>query len=144
MFKESSGAVEKETVIGPSVKVEGDFIMEGDIAIEGTVRGTVRTSKNLRVGPTARIFADISASSAVVAGEIQGNLKIFNKLELKPTAKIFGDVETEILDIEAGAILNGHCAMGEKGRSSEPESVKQEKIALAEAEEKEEKHKAKK
>ena len=134
MFKENSGANEKETIIGPSVKVEGDFITEGDMVIEGTVCGTIKTSKNLRVGSGSKIFADVFADNAVIAGEVQGNIKILNKLELKSTAKIFGDIEMEAIDIEVGAILNGCCKMNDQGRSGRPDSVKQEKILLTEEE----------
>lgn len=132
MFKENQGGPEKETVIGPSVKVEGDFIMEGNIIIEGTVCGTIKTSKNLVVGKLSTIFADIEAGNAIIAGEIQGNLAIHNKLELKSTAKIFGDIITESIDVEAGAILNGCCQMVGQEKSAKPSSIKQEKIALEE------------
>ena len=41
MLKESSGH-ETDTIIGPSVKVEGDFVTEGNIIIEGTICGTIK------------------------------------------------------------------------------------------------------
>lgn len=132
MFKESQGGSEKETVIGPSVKVEGDFIMEGNIIIEGTVCGTIKTSKNLVVGKLSTIFADIEAGNATIAGEIQGNINIHNRLELKSTAKIFGDIVTETIDVEAGAILNGRCQMVSQEKTAKPSSIKQERIALEE------------
>jgi cytoskeletal protein CcmA (bactofilin family) len=130
MFKESPGNPEKETIIGPSVRVEGDFIMDGNIIIDGTVCGTIKTSKDLTVGKPSVIFANIEAGNAIIAGEVQGNLLIHNRLELKATAKIFGDVATTIIDIEAGAILNGHCQMAEQEKAAKPSSIKQEKIAL--------------
>jgi len=139
MFKESQNSPEKETVIGPSVKVEGDFIMEGNIIIEGTVCGTIKTSKNLVVGKLSTIFADIEAGNAIISGEIQGNLTIHNKLELKSTAKIFGDITTESIDVESGAILNGRCQMAGQDKSAKPNSIKQEKIALEQTAENERK-----
>lgn len=140
MFKETPAAPtvanETETVIGPSVKVEGDFATEGDIVVEGTICGSLRTSKNLRVGPKSRIFANVSADNALVAGEVQGNIKINGKLELTSTAKIFGDIKTGILIVAAGSTLNGKCQMGEgKGKSAKPDFSKQEKIHLKSEEE---------
>ena len=121
------------TLIGPSVKVEGDLVTSGDVVVEGTVVGNLKTEKNLKVGSQAKIFANVQATNASVAGEIQGNIKINEKLELAPTAKIFGDVKTKILIMTAGASLNGRCLMDDKRRKSEkPESIRQEKFTLEE------------
>jgi len=50
MFKETPITNETDTIIGPSVKVEGDFITEGNVVVEGMICGTIKTSKNLKVG----------------------------------------------------------------------------------------------
>lgn len=114
------GGEEVETIVGPSVKVEGDFVSEGNVVIEGQVNGTVKTGKNLRVEEGAKINANVAAESALVSGEIRGNLKLNSTLELTPTAKIYGDVETKTLIIAAGAVLHGRCLMDEteKGRKA--------------------------
>lgn len=116
MFKKEDGDT-VETIIGPSVQVEGNFVANGDIIVEGTVSGSIKTEKNLRVGKDAKIFADISANNAFVAGEIQGNIKIKENLELTNTAKIFGDVKTKILNVSPGAALNGKCSAGEETKA---------------------------
>lgn len=116
MFKKEDGN-EVETVIGPSVQVEGNFVANGDVIIEGIVSGSVKTERNLHIGPDAKIFADVFAANAVIAGEIQGNVKIKDSLELTSTAKIFGDVKTQILTINAGAVLHGKCASGEERKA---------------------------
>jgi cytoskeletal protein CcmA (bactofilin family) len=130
MLKESSGH-ETDTIIGPSVKVEGDFVTEGNIIIEGTICGTIKTSQNLKVGPSSKIFANVWADNALVAGEIQGNINIANKLELTASAKIFGDVKTAVLSIASGATVNGKCQMTDnKNKSVRPEFSKQKKLEL--------------
>jgi len=132
MFKETPAtAHETDTIIGPSVKVEGDFVTEGNVIVEGTICGTIKTTKNLKVGPSSKIFANIWADNALIAGEIQGNLNIAKKLELTSSAKIFGDVKTSNLSISGGAILNGKCQMAEsKNKAIRPEFSKQKKIDL--------------
>jgi len=117
MFKKEDGADEIETIIGPSVQVEGNFVANGDIVIEGTVSGSIKTEKNLKVGAGAKIFAEISAANAVIAGEIQGNITIKDNLELTPTARLFGDVKTKILVVGSGAVLQGRCSAGEEKKS---------------------------
>lgn len=132
MFKETPAAAhETDTIIGPSVKVEGDFVTEGNVIVEGTICGTIKTSKNLKVGPSSKIFANVWAENALIAGEIQGNLNITNKLELTSSAKIFGDIKTSSLSISNGATLNGKCQMSEsKNKALRPEFSKQKKIEL--------------
>jgi cytoskeletal protein CcmA (bactofilin family) len=131
MFKENQPVNETDTIIGPSVKVEGDFVTEGNVIVEGTICGTIKTSKSLKVGPTSRIFANIWAENALISGEIQGNLIISGKLELSASAKIFGDIKTSTISIASGATLNGKCQMADtKNKSIKPEFSKQKKIEL--------------
>ena len=131
MFKETPLTNETDTVIGPSVKVEGDFVTEGNVIVEGTICGTIKTSKNLKVGPKSKIFANVSAENALIAGEIQGNIKVNDKLELMSTGKIFGDIKVGTLIVSAGSVLNGKCQMGAiKEKSIKPDFSKQEKIEL--------------
>lgn len=104
-----------ETIVGPSVKVEGDFISKGNVVIEGTVMGSVKTDQNLRVEEGAHISADVRANNIRVAGEIKGNVHVAGLLELTASARVFGDIETKTLVVAAGATLHGNCIMdGEK------------------------------
>lgn len=106
--------IEPETIIAAGVKVEGDFVSQGDVLIEGMVEGSLKTERDLRVGQKASINANVSASNATIAGEIKGNIEIGEKLELEPTAKLYGDVKTKVLVIASGALVNGSIAMGDK------------------------------
>jgi len=117
MFNKEEQADNIETVIGPSVQVEGNFVANGDIVIEGIVSGSIKTEKNIRIGEQAKIFANISAANAVIAGEVQGNVKVKENLELTSTAKIFGDVKTKTLNVNAGASLHGKCLAGDDKKS---------------------------
>ncbi|MBP6859332.1 MAG: polymer-forming cytoskeletal protein [Candidatus Magasanikbacteria bacterium] len=102
---------EVETVVGPSVNVEGDFASEGNIVVKGTVSGSVFTSKHLTVEMGAKIVANVRAGSATIAGEVKGNMKVKESLELTSTSKVIGDIDVRNLKIEAGAILYGKVTM---------------------------------
>ena len=101
-----------ETVVGPSVKIQGDLNSEGNIKIEGQVMGKVKTTQSVFVVPGAKITADVLAGNAVIGGEIQGNLKISGHLILQSTAKISGDVTCTVFRVEDGAQFSGKCVMG--------------------------------
>ena len=102
---------EVETVVGPSVHVEGDFASEGNILVKGIVSGNVKTSQRLTVEGGAKIFANVKAGQAIISGEIKGNVKVAGQLELTGTARIAGDITCEILVIEAGALVHGKVSM---------------------------------
>lgn len=104
-------ADEVETVVGPSVNVEGDFASEGNIIVKGTVAGSVHTSRFLSVEVGAKIMANVRAGSAKIAGEVKGNLKVRESLELTSTARVLGDIEVKVLSIEPGALLFGKVSM---------------------------------
>lgn len=112
------GGHEAETIISASVKVEGDFVSQGNVLIEGEVEGSMKTEKDLRVGEHARIAADVSAASATVAGEVRGNVTISDRLKLEPTAKVYGDIRTRDLVIASGAIVNGKIVMDTEAEAS--------------------------
>ena len=119
MFKKESGEQpqpnEAESIIGPSVKVKGNFHGDGNMIIDGIVEGSVKTKGNLYVGDKAKITASVSAKTARIGGEILGNVKISGYLEIVNTAKIKGDIEASTLSIEKGAQFNGNCHMGHNG-----------------------------
>ncbi len=101
-----------ETVVGPSVKIQGDLNSEGNIKIEGQVTGKVKTTQGVYVNEGAKITADVIAGNAVIGGEVLGNLKISGHLILQSTAKIIGDINCQILRVEDGAQFTGKCVMG--------------------------------
>lgn len=100
-----------DTVVGPSVNVEGDFASDGNIVVKGTVTGSVHTSRNLLVEPGAKIVANVKAGSATIAGEVRGNMKVKEYVELTATARVVGDIEAKTIAIEAGALLFGKVQM---------------------------------
>ncbi len=120
MFKASEKNIndkDAETIIGHSVKVEGDFVGEGNVIVEGIVSGSLKTNKNLKVGESAHIFANVRAANALISGEVNGNIIVDESLELTATAKVSGDIKAKVVTIIAGAVFNGKCAMGESRKS---------------------------
>ena len=117
-----------ETIIGPSVNVEGDFVAAGNVVVEGTISGTLKTENNLTVGEHAKITADITAGRAVISGEIHGNIRVKEDLELMSTAKIFGDIKTKTLSVAPGAVINGKCVAGDESAVKIEKTEKLEKI----------------
>lgn len=109
--KEENNIKNAETIIGPSIKVKGNFFGEGDIIVEGSLEGEIKTNNNLFVGPKALIKANIEAKKAKISGEIKGNITVSESLEITGSAKINGDISAKSISIENGAVFNGFCDM---------------------------------
>ncbi|MFZ5365098.1 MAG: bactofilin family protein [Patescibacteria group bacterium] len=119
MFKdhddENFSHQEGDTVIGHSIKIEGDLTSQGNIVVEGQVVGSVKTDKHLSVGQQAKVDAQVSAGEATVSGEVNGNITVTGKLELAGSARVNGDITVKVLKVEEGASINGKVEM-EGGR----------------------------
>jgi cytoskeletal protein CcmA (bactofilin family) len=126
-----------ETVVGPSVKVEGDFNSHGDMRIEGEVSGSVRTSKNLAIGPGARVEANVQVENAEISGEVTGNVTANEKLELTESARVSGDIKAKTLVIAPGALFSGSCEMQKEAteeKASKKEKDKKKEVIMEEKE----------
>ncbi len=110
-MSESSGNDAVETIVGPSMHVEGDFSSEGNITIKGSVAGSIQTSQLIRVEEGARIHANVKAGSAVISGQVKGNIRADDRLEITSSAQILGDIQCATIAIEPGAILQGKITM---------------------------------
>lgn len=122
MFQREEGdGKNADTIIGASVKVDGNFVAGGDVVVEGHVSGTLKTSKNLTVGAGATLKADVEAANLWLAGEIRGHVKCSGKIELSETGKIYGNVDTKTIAIAHGAILHGKVTMA----GNEPADAKE-------------------
>lgn len=100
-----------ETIIGPSVKVEGDFKGEGDLVIEGMLIGNLQTKNNLKIGQNAIVEAEVKANNAFISGKVKGNISVKGKIEITATAVILGDIKAQIISIESGALVQGKLIM---------------------------------
>ncbi len=111
MIKENdtSGAV---NIIGVGTVINGDIQSKGDIRIDGTLKGAVKTSGKVVVGQAGIIEGDIDCNNADIAGTLNAKISVAQLLSLKATAKLTGDLVTNKLAIEPGAAFTGHCSMG--------------------------------
>ncbi len=114
-----------ETIIGQSVKVEGDFVCQGSIIVEGELKGSVKTSDFLKVGAKSLILADVEASEALVSGEIKGDIKVSGYLELTASAKILGNIQAGSISVAKGAMMSGQILVA--GQDKNNKAVKKAK-----------------
>jgi cytoskeletal protein CcmA (bactofilin family) len=100
-------------IINAGTTIIGDLNSEGDMRVDGTIKGQVSSKARLVMGPTSRVEGDIKAANVEISGEVNGNIYVSELLTVKASAKISGDLISSKLIIEAGAEFNGKCSMKE-------------------------------
>jgi cytoskeletal protein CcmA (bactofilin family) len=100
-----------DTLIGVTTEMKGDIAFSGGLRIDGKIKGniTARADDNstLVLSENAVVTGDVSVPHMIVNGKIKGNVRSAERLELQPKAEISGDVSYKVLEIAAGAQLNG-------------------------------------
>ena len=101
-----------DTLIGVTTEMKGDIAFSGGLRIDGKVKGniTARSDDNstLVLSENAIVTGDVSVPHMIVNGKIKGNVRSAERLELQPKAEISGDITYKVVEIAAGAQLNGN------------------------------------
>jgi cytoskeletal protein CcmA (bactofilin family) len=106
-------------LIGSGTEIKGDINSNGDIRIDGTLKGTIQSSGKVVVGSTGKVEGEIICQNADISGEVKAHLKVFELLSLKSNAIVTGDILTNKLAIEPGAVFTGSCSMGNQEQLNE-------------------------
>lgn len=99
-------------LIGAGTVIEGEVKSNGDIRVDGHIKGSVNSKSKVVIGASGVIEGDVNCQNADISGTIKGKLICSEMLFLKTTAKIMGDITTGKLVVEAGATFTGSCSMG--------------------------------
>jgi len=109
-----SSTVESSSInlIGNGTHITGDINSNGDVRIDGTLKGNLSISGKLVVGQSGNIEGNVTCQNADISGEIHGKVTVSELLSLKSSAKLLGDIITGKISIEPNATFTGTCNMG--------------------------------
>ncbi len=93
------------SVIGRDITVEGGITGEGELHVDGVVRGDVRVGR-LTIGETGHIEGTISAELVEARGKVVGSITA-KQIRLFATSHVDGDITHEQLAMETGASFQG-------------------------------------
>jgi cytoskeletal protein CcmA (bactofilin family) len=102
------------TFIGPNVTVEGTISGSEPIVVEGTVRGRIDLSADLRIGTKARLEASVHAKNVLVEGKITGDVSADDRVELVASAAVDGNIKAPKIIVAEGAKFRGSVDMGSR------------------------------
>jgi cytoskeletal protein CcmA (bactofilin family) len=105
------------TFIGPNLTIDGTISGSEPVLIEGTVRGKVNLSGELRIGTKGRVEATVHAKNVTVEGKLTGDVSADDKVELIASATVDGNIKAPKILVAEGARFRGSVDMG----SAKPE-----------------------
>ena len=131
-----------DTIIGENVFIEGNIRGEGNLMIEGTVKGKIELAKHhLTVGLKGQVEAEIQAGDITVSGHLIGNITALDKVTITNTADFSGEIKAKRISVEDGAMLKASVELEKespvkdvsKSRSEEPgfSTSQKESLSLA-------------
>ena len=102
-------------IIGNGTEINGNIKSNGDLRIDGFIKGTIQATGKVVVGSTGRVEGEINCQNADISGDVKAHIKVSELLSLKANAVVSGDILTNKLAIEPGAVFTGACKMGNHG-----------------------------
>ncbi|MDR6937735.1 MULTISPECIES: polymer-forming cytoskeletal protein [unclassified Luteibacter] len=99
------------SLIARGVTLRGDILFSGALHLDGIVEGSIHADAGsdgvLTISETGRVIGRIEVPHAVINGGVTGDIDVSERLELAPLARIDGDVCYQVLEMAAGAQVNG-------------------------------------
>jgi cytoskeletal protein CcmA (bactofilin family) len=93
------------SLIGDDLVFEGNLGGDGDVHLDGLIRGDVRVQR-LTLGARGCIEGAITAETVEVHGRVVGSITA-RHVRLHAGAQVSGDINHEELTIEPGAVFQG-------------------------------------
>jgi len=129
--KRKNGVV--HTLVGVGSRIEGDLRFEGGCHVDGVVHGSVVAERDsesyLSISEEGRVEGSVKVPRVVLHGTVQGDVHCSELVELGSTARVVGNLHYELIEMTAGAEVNGQLihspaqsrhAELEAGRATEP------------------------
>ncbi|WP_300620191.1 polymer-forming cytoskeletal protein [Dokdonella sp.] len=106
--KQSIAAI--STLIADGTRIRGDVHFGGGLHLEGVIDGMVSADGGdsvLTLSEKGRINGEVRVANAVINGMVKGDVFVAERLELAGNARIEGNVHYKVLEMAAGAQING-------------------------------------
>ena len=100
------------TFIAPNITIDGTISGSDPVLIEGSVRGKINISSDLRIGTKARVDATVHAKNVTIEGRLNGDVSADERVELIASATVDGNIKAPKIIVAEGAKFRGNVDMG--------------------------------
>ena len=99
------------TLIAADAEWEGKLVAQGDVRVEGVLRGELETEGTLTVAPQAQVHGTIRARDIVIGGDVEGEVLCQERLEILPGGSARGQINSGTLVVHEGAYIDSRFQM---------------------------------
>ena len=119
------------SLLSADLTIEGSIIGEGELQIDGVVKGDVRVGR-LTVGETGHVEGGVYAEAVEVRGRVVGAITS-KQVRLYGTSYVDGDITHEQLAMETGAFFQGRSLKFQRPAPAAQPAPHPEQLAIAQA-----------
>ena len=122
-----NGGIKSDTSLVVKGTIEGDVECAGKLTITGRVAGNTNASEIfvntprlegdlnskgiVKIDVGTVVIGGVNSTSVVVAGAVKGNIEVNGPVIIYSTAVVKGDVKAKSIQINSGAVIDGHCSL---------------------------------
>ena len=121
------------TLIDQGAEFEGILHVRETFHISSEFHGEIVGEARVIVGKNANIKATIRAREVIILGAVLGDVYAARQLVLGSGARLLGNVEAPCIEMEKGAVFNGHTTMVRPEHSARTSRENERSPALPEA-----------
>lgn len=123
------------TLIGAGTTVTGDLEFRGGLHLDGRIIGDVTgepgAATKLTIGADGVVEGAVAVDDLVLGGAVQGDVTGREKVELGASARVDGNVTYKVLQMAAGARVNGRLIHQPGGQQALPPPAAEDEAGTA-------------
>jgi len=108
--KDQRSSTETTSLIASGTHIRGDVQFSGRLHVDGKIEGSIRADDAaavLTLSSHAQVIGEIQAPHIIINGSVNGDVTADERLELASNARVEGNVYYKMLEMSAGAQING-------------------------------------
>lgn len=100
-----------DTLVGRQTEIVGDISFSGGLHVDGRVNGNIVATQDsnatVSISEHGEVEGEVRVPHVLVNGKVQGDVYASERLELAPNARVAGNVFYNLIEMAAGAEVNG-------------------------------------
>lgn len=100
-----------DTLVGGNTEITGDVSFSGGLHVDGRVNGNVFATTDpeatVSISEKGAISGEVRVPFVIVDGKVEGDIYASERVELAPNARVAGNVFYNLIEMAAGAEVNG-------------------------------------
>ncbi len=113
LLKDHVGQDDISGFLAEGTEISGEIRFRDVLRVDGKITGKVISERELVVGESGVVDAEIEVGVLSVSGKVTGKIHVKEKVEIHPTGRVVGDlsIEKPQLVIREGGVFEGNVDM---------------------------------